>query len=113
MRVGNEKEQECIPVGCVPHACCPYLPACTVPEGGVPARGVYLPGGCTCPGGVPAWGGVPAHVLPPLPLWTEFLTHATENITLPQTSFAGGKNVYEYGSVESSSWVHHLIWNHC
>ena len=26
------------------------------------------------------------------PLWTEFLTHAYENITLPQTSFAGGKN---------------------
>ena len=24
------------------------------------------------------------------PLWTEFLTHAYENITLPQTSFAGG-----------------------
>ena len=29
---------------------------------------------------------------PPTPLWTEFLTHAYENITLPQTSFAGGKN---------------------
>ena len=43
-------------------------------------------GGCTCldPG-----GGVPAQVLP---LWTEFLTHASENITLPQTSFAGGEN---------------------
>ena len=26
------------------------------------------------------------------PLWTEFLTHASENITLPQHSFAGGKN---------------------
>ena len=24
------------------------------------------------------------------PLWTEFLTHAYEKITLPQTSFAGG-----------------------
>ena len=24
------------------------------------------------------------------PLWTETLTHATENITLPETSFAGG-----------------------
>ena len=24
------------------------------------------------------------------PMWTEFLTHASENITLPQTSFAGG-----------------------
>ena len=29
---------------------------CTCPRGGVPVRGVYLPGGVTCPGGVPAWG---------------------------------------------------------
>ena len=28
-------------------------------------------------------------------LWTEFLTHACENITLPQTSFAGGN--YTWG----------------
>ena len=34
---------------------------------------------------------------PPPPPWTEFLTHATENITLPQTSFAGGnKNAFEW-----------------
>ena len=33
---------------------CPYLPACTAP--GEPAWGVYQPGGCTCPGGVPARG---------------------------------------------------------
>ena len=59
--------------------------------GGVPARGVYLPGGLPARGGVPAQRGVPAQVLPPP--WTEFLTHATENITLPQTSFAGGKNM--------------------
>ena len=63
--------------------------------------GVYLLGylsrGSTYLEGVPAWGsgstclgGVPAQVLPPS--WTEFLTHATENITLPQTSFAGGNN---------------------
>ena len=26
------------------------------------------------------------------PPWTEGMTHACENITLPQTSFAGGKN---------------------
>ena len=31
-------------------------------------------------------------IVPPLPPWTEFLTHASENITLPQTSFAGGNN---------------------
>ena len=30
------------------------------------------------------------------PLWTEFLSHASENITLPQTSFAGGKNKREH-----------------
>ena len=29
------------------------------------------------------------HQAPP---WTEFLTHAYENITLSQTSFAGGNN---------------------
>ena len=31
----------------------------------------------------------------PPPLSTEFLTHVTENITLSQTSFAGGKNGLE------------------
>ena len=71
--------------------------------------GVYLPGhgGCTYLvwGGVPAWswGGVPAWSrgctclvaggctwsgTPPL---VDRMTHAYENITLPQTSFAGGK----------------------
>ena len=105
--------QECIPVGCILPACCPYLPACTAPGGylprGIPTQGVpvwgylprgvslpqvvYLPGGCTCLGWC-SWLGctcpegmylprVPAQVLPP-PVWTEFLTHATENITLPQ-----------------------------
>ena len=76
-------KQECIPVGCVPPACCPYFPACTAP-GAVPGLGVYL-----VPGGVPGPG--PGGYLPRYsPLWTEFLTHASENITLPQTSFAGG-----------------------
>ena len=28
------------------------------------------------------------------PSWTETLTHATQNITLPQTSFAGGNETY-------------------
>ena len=37
---------------------------------GVSASG---PGGC-----IPAWNGAEP------PPWTEFLTHATENITLPQ-----------------------------
>ena len=94
-------KQECIPVGCVPPACCPYLPACTVPgEGTWPGEctwswGVYLVLGMYLVPGVPGLGrcvpgpgGVPAQVLPPP--WTEFLTHASENIPLPQTSFAGG-----------------------
>ena len=57
-------------------------------------RGVYLPGGVpargegTCPGGVYLPGGVPAHVLPPV----NRMTDRCKNITLSQTSFAGGKN---------------------
>ena len=36
-------------------------------------------------------GGIPACTEADTPSpWTEFLTHATENIVLPQTSFAGG-----------------------
>ena len=72
---------------------------CVPVQGGVPAWEVYLPRGCTCrglylprgvpslgsvylPGDVPARGYLPRYS--PLPPWTEFLTHATENITLPQ-----------------------------
>ena len=54
-------------------------------RGGLLARGVSLPGG------LPA-GGSPCQ-RPPSPLWTEFLTHAYENIPLPQTTFAGSKNL--------------------
>ena len=50
---------------------------CTWSRGGVPGLG-----GCTCPS--------------TLPLWTEFLTHASENITLPRTSFAGGNKRHQY-----------------
>ena len=67
--------------------------------------GVYLVRGCTClvpggyyvvtgegylpgPGVCLVRGGVPGQVPPR----TEFLTHASEIITLPDTSFAGGKN---------------------
>ena len=76
-------------------------------RGGVPAQGctyqgvyllgVYLSGGVPALGGVPAQEGVPAANTRPRgvylprysPLRTEFLTHATENITLPQTFFCG------------------------
>ena len=59
-------------------------------RGGEPASG---------PGGVPASG--PGGVYPSMqwgnpPLWTEFLTHTSENITLRQTSFAGGNKVLEF-----------------
>ena len=41
-------------------------------------------------------GGVSQHALRQTPpLWTEFLTQASENITLPQNSFAGG-NKHDY-----------------
>ena len=49
--------------------------------------------------GTPLGLGTPGDRIPPLgagtpsPPWTETLTHATENITLPQTSFAGGNKV--------------------
>ena len=53
------------------------------------------PGGCVfAPGGGAWWGGwyLSMHWGRSSLLWTEFLTHATENITLAQTSFAGGNN---------------------
>ena len=77
------------------------VPAGGVPPWGVPAQGCTCSGGVYLPGGVPAQGDVPAQgvylpwevylpggrgwYLPRYsPLRTEFLTHATENITLPQ-----------------------------
>ena len=45
-------------------------------------------GGCTWSRG---WGVPGPGVSGTPPLWTEFLTDTSENITLPQTSFAGGK----------------------
>ena len=80
-----------------------YLPG----PGGVPAWSggctCLVPGGCTClvRGGVPAWSGevyLPglggggctwSGISPPV----DRMTHAYENITLPQTSFAGGNNI--------------------
>ena len=100
----TKEKQECIPVGCVPPARWPYLAECSA-RGGVCSRGVSAPGGvcsggCLLPGGVCSWGGMwhPSmhwgrHAPPP---WTEFLTHAYGNITLPQTSFAGGNNEFHF-----------------
>ena len=102
----------------LPRGGCTCLQGVYLPTGDVPARGCTCWGVCTCPGdgpgpggctwswgvylvlggvpapggylvwGVPGRGGLTCPGTPPL--WTEFLTHASENITLPQTSFAGG-----------------------
>ena len=83
-------KQDYIPVGCIPPACLLYLPACTA-QGGVClvclGRGVS-----PCQGGLLARRMVSQHTMGQTPLWTEFLTHACENITLAQTSFACGNN---------------------
>ena len=68
------------------------------------SRGVYLvTGGYTWSGGVPGpGGGVPAQVLPPV----NRMTDRCKNITLPQTSFAGGnkrqtsKEIFAFGRCE-------------
>ena len=58
------------------------------------------PGPGTPLGADPPGSGIPRRADPPAPtrhrphLWTEFLTHASENITLPQTSFAGSNFAY-------------------
>ena len=70
-------KEECIPVECVP-------PAAVAIPGGFSTR--HPPKSRPRPGAAP----------PPreqTPFWTEFLTQACENITLPQTSFAGGNNI--------------------
>ena len=79
----NLAKQECIPVGCVPpahwlylivsargHACHTFPPCHTYPPSHTPPA-MHTPLPCTPPG---------THD----PMWTEFLTHASENITLPQ-----------------------------
>ena len=104
-------KQECIPVGCVPSAHWPYpvvsatqapchahprCHACPLkpthpchahPPPRMPPA-MYAP--ChTCPPipCMPPTMHAPYHACPPAmhtPLWTEFLTHASEKITLPQ-----------------------------
>ena len=53
-----------------------------VPGGVCSGGGIPGPGGCNWS----QWGGVPGQVLPPCGQ-----TDASKHITLPQTSFAGGK----------------------
>ena len=98
------------------------IPAC-IAGGSVPAWGCSCPGeftcwGCTCPGaGVPAQGGyacpggviergctcqgvcLPGGYLPRYSSPVNRMTDRCKNITLPETSFAGG-NYY--------LWVHNV-----
>ena len=83
--------QECIPVGCVPYARSSSHPG----EGLHRApRRADTPLGADPPGPGTPWEQTPPPDQAP-PLWTEFLTHASENITLPQTSFAGGNKYHQ------------------
>ena len=106
-----------LPGECTWSGGCTWSRQCPWSQGGVPAprvctwsggggvylpRGVYLvPGGvpaqgvCTCPGG--PGPGVPAQVLPPP---REQNDNRCKNITLPQTSFAGGKNVFHINIIK-------------
>ena len=100
-------KQECIPVGCVLSAArcsgsrggavclwgCFYLGCVCLPRRGCLSRGWCV---CVCPrGGLPHTSHAqcmlgylppgPVHAgINPSPPWTEFLTHACENITFPQ-----------------------------
>ena len=84
MSLETSHEQECIPVGYFPPA------AVAVPDGGLhqapppPPRRKHTPGRKQPPPG----GSTPREAAHPL--WTEWQT--CKNITLPQTSFTGGKN---------------------
>ena len=109
----KNNQQECIPVGCVlpahlvvsathAHILPRMPPAMHTPHDACPPT-THAP----CHAWPPCHSCLPCHACPPLPHthpamhaprchacppWTETLTHATQNITLPQTSFAGGKN---------------------
>ena len=77
----------------------PGLGVCLLQGGGGDCSGGCLVLGVSAPGGAWSfclvWGGdgIPVCTEEDPTLCTEFLTHATENITLPQTSFAGSKNL--------------------
>ena len=101
----------------------PVLGGCTWSQGdGVPgpggctwSLGVYLVGGgvylvrwvCTWSEGCTwSWGGVPAQVLPPV----NRMTNRCKNITLPQTSFAGGKNNrHKLANRKFRRWLQHCL----
>ena len=87
-------QQECIPVGCVP-------PAAVAAPGGSPQGTIpeeAPPGGSTPQGKHPPRRNHPPEEAPPPgrkhpPLPVNRMTNRCKNITLRQTSFAGGINV--------------------
>ena len=92
----NDLKQECIPVGCVPPARWPHP---VVSNGG--SAQLPPPHASTDadpPGCRPTWMQMPSWMQ--TPPWTEGMTHACENTTLPQTSFAGGKNSAQWEAGE-------------
>ena len=78
----NYNKHKYIPVGCVPSAAVAVSPATHAPATHIPCH--------AC---------LPCHAWPPAvhatPLWTEFLTHACENITFPQLLFQTVTNKQE------------------
>ena len=115
----NRSQQGCIPVGCVPPAAVAGTaggdltrsPSTSPLALGLDQIPLNFPLGCgprPDPPELPPWLWAwtrspsisplavgletppPHDQAPPSPPWTEFLTHPSENITLPQTSFAGG-----------------------
>ena len=97
-------QQECIPVGCVPPACWPYpvvshvsrgglsnpLPGCKPPRMQTPLEEADSPGHVTSDSGKPH---------PP----SRGQTNTCEIITLPQTSFAAGKNFFRKKAIFTHS----------
>ena len=88
--------------GSAPRGC--LLWGVSAPRGGVCLWGVVCSWGVSALGDVCSTGGVSQHALRQTPP-CEFLTHAYENITLPQTSFAGGKNVRETTQKDDQSVI--------
>ena len=76
------------PGGCTWSGGCTSSWGCTWSLGGVPG-----PGGAPGPGGVPGAGGV--RYSPSV----NRMTNRCKNITLPQTSFAGGNNISPYPEI--------------
>ena len=99
-----------VPGGCtwsrevylVPGGCTWSQGVYLVPGGVAGPRGVYLvPGGVPGPGGCTWSRGVYLPRYSPTPP-VDRITDACENITLPQSSFAGGKNSFQLSWLETN-----------